>query len=790
MISGALPRTHQFPVKGGLVKKSSVSPPDFDAIVIGSGIGGLASATILSRMNRMRVLVLERHFEIGGLTHTFKRGRYKWDVGLHYIGRMRPGMVQRVVMDYITGGLITWREMAWPFERFIYPGLQFGVPGNRGRYIRELISRFPESASQIHTYFRDVRRAKNWIIRRYLSQFLPRPITMLFRLMNRPVYSLATMTLADYLRTHITDSRLAALLATQWGDYGTTPDEACMGIHALVVTHFIDGGFYPEGGSQRIAAAAEEMIERTGGMVLINREVTGIIVENNSAAGVRVLDHRFFPPREQEYRAPLIISAAGASSTYLKFLPPETTGQTADDIRALPHGNSSVALYLGLNHDPAALSIHGENVWINEKFGHDTMAECTRKVLEGNPASCYVSFPSMRDGSAGRHTAVIIAIVDYDVFEKWKEQPWRFKDDEYRVMKERISEGLLRLAERHLPGLSVMVEYRELSTPITIEHFTDKVRGAMYGFRPVRRFYEKEWYGIPTPVKNLYLSGADVCSVGITGAMMGGMAAASMVNGPLGLFRIVASGRRSARRDRREALRPHVLSPTRFPDGSDKVCGRLVEKTALTATAFEFVFEIDREIPFAPGQYARIQWARLDSGSYTIVRQRDRRLTFMIDTANDGASARYFRSITPGDTTAIRLPIGDFTLRQRPHKKVFISTGTGIAPHIAMLEHLAHASNGRRPTVDLLFGCRRAGDNFTTRYLDGIAGRLDLNVTVCVSRESGPGLFNGRVTSPIAGYSRDLSGTDFYISGNPAMVRDVHALLRSKNAPHIFTESY
>ena len=72
------------------------SQPEYDAIVIGSGMGGLAFASIMAKLRRWRVLVLERHFKIGGFTHTFTRpGGWSWDVGLHYVGEMGEGIMGR-----------------------------------------------------------------------------------------------------------------------------------------------------------------------------------------------------------------------------------------------------------------------------------------------------------------------------------------------------------------------------------------------------------------------------------------------------------------------------------------------------------------------------------------------------------------------------------------------------------------------------------------------------------------------------------------------------------------------
>ena len=75
----------------------------YDAIVIGSGIGGLSAAAILSKEAGKKVLVLEQHYTAGGYTHVFKRRGYEWDVGIHYIGEVhRKQSELRRLFDYIT----------------------------------------------------------------------------------------------------------------------------------------------------------------------------------------------------------------------------------------------------------------------------------------------------------------------------------------------------------------------------------------------------------------------------------------------------------------------------------------------------------------------------------------------------------------------------------------------------------------------------------------------------------------------------------------------------------------
>ena len=60
---------------------------NFDAIIIGSGLGGITTAAFLAKEGK-KVLVLEQHYTAGGFTHVFNRRGYEWDVGLHYIGEV------------------------------------------------------------------------------------------------------------------------------------------------------------------------------------------------------------------------------------------------------------------------------------------------------------------------------------------------------------------------------------------------------------------------------------------------------------------------------------------------------------------------------------------------------------------------------------------------------------------------------------------------------------------------------------------------------------------------------
>src|SRR5580658_10952823 len=90
----------------------------FDAIVIGSGIGGLTAASLLARHAGRRVLILERHYTAGGFTHVFHRPGYEWDVGVHYIGQVNdPASPVRRAFDHVSGGELDWVPMPDVYDR-------------------------------------------------------------------------------------------------------------------------------------------------------------------------------------------------------------------------------------------------------------------------------------------------------------------------------------------------------------------------------------------------------------------------------------------------------------------------------------------------------------------------------------------------------------------------------------------------------------------------------------------------------------------------------------------------
>jgi len=115
----------------------------YDAIVIGSGLGGLSTAACLARMGK-KILVLEQHYTIGGFTHSFEKNGYEWCTGLHYVGGMGSRNPLSNVMNFITQGRLEWADMGENYDSYFLDGERFDVLAGEGNFKAAMLQKFPK----------------------------------------------------------------------------------------------------------------------------------------------------------------------------------------------------------------------------------------------------------------------------------------------------------------------------------------------------------------------------------------------------------------------------------------------------------------------------------------------------------------------------------------------------------------------------------------------------------------------------------------------------------------------
>ncbi|WP_298562359.1 phytoene desaturase family protein [Streptomyces luteogriseus] len=502
----------------------------WDAIVIGSGIGGLTTAAFLARTGQ-RVLVLEKHSTAGGATQTFRRAGYEWDAGLHYMGDVhRPTSGLRRIFDHISGGKLEWAPMPDVYNRVFIGDREYEYRSGVQRFKDRMKEYFPLESEAIDRYV-DMVHTANRAARPYLAhRSLPHTVgDTLYDDMAAPFRSYADRTVTEVLTDLTDDAELRAVLSGHYGDYSLAPGRASFGMHAMLIRHYIDGANFPVGGSARLAETATDVITGAGGTVLISAEVEQVMLDDKgSTRGVLMADGRSF-------LAPLVISDAGALNTMTRLLPDRTPEATrlVDSLRAVGPSQTYVMLNIGIRESGDRLDLDPANIWAHA--GPDIDGDIA--AFEADPEhrampTYFITFPSVKDPSwesryPGRTTIDIAGLTSWSLFEPYADSAWMRRGADYERLKNRLTEELLGQVFRFCPQLEGRIDHTELATPLSFNHFLGRERGDFMSLAHTPQRFALRGLGAHTHVPGLLLTGQDVASAGVSGAIMGGVVAAS-----------------------------------------------------------------------------------------------------------------------------------------------------------------------------------------------------------------------------------------------------------------------
>ncbi|MBL4586895.1 MAG: NAD(P)/FAD-dependent oxidoreductase [Flavobacteriales bacterium] len=501
----------------------------YDAIVIGSGLGAMTFGAIMAKQGK-KILLLEKHYVPGGFTHIFKRKEYEWDVGIHYVGDVHHDFTfMSLLFDHVTDHQLEWQEMDEVYDRIILGNNTYDFRSGKENFVEMLYEKFPGEEDAIDTYIATVYRSAGQNKKFFQERAFPALLSKLFgSFYTKKYYELSDRTTSEVL-DEITDNKeLKAVLAGQYGDHGMPPGESSFAIQAVVNKHYWKGGAFPIGGCQRIAETIIPVIEKAGGAVAVRAGVEKIIVKNGKATGVLMEDGSIL-------EAPMIVSGAGYLNTMGRLLDKEVQQQIGySPSKGVPPSVSHVCLYIGLKHNLRNLGIGSTNYWVYPHNDHDRgVREYMADPDKPFPIT-YISFPSLKDPEwenryPGKSTIEMITLAPYQWFEKWEDERWKHRGEEYEAYKEKIAQRLLKELYRQFPQLEGKIDYYELSTPLSTKHFVNYEHGEIYGLdHSPARFRMKELRP-KTPIKNLYLTGQDIVTVGIGGALMSGLLTAAHV---------------------------------------------------------------------------------------------------------------------------------------------------------------------------------------------------------------------------------------------------------------------
>src|SRR5580704_1142593 len=251
-------------------------PARYDAIIVGSGIGGLFCGNILAKAG-LKILLLERHYMLGGFCSTFRRRGFVFDAATHFYPLLGNPTT-------LTGKLLQdleipteWIKMD-PVDQFHIPSLpSFAAPADFGQYLDKLKKLFPDEALNIDAYFAELRQAYLYGLLYYFKG-----------VDNERARHFEKFSLSDKLNQHFRDVRLKTLLMADTPHWGSLPDRTSYLFDAMLRLAYFLGNYYPKGSSQKFADDLGRGLTARGGYILKCASVDKILIEQDKAEGVRI----------------------------------------------------------------------------------------------------------------------------------------------------------------------------------------------------------------------------------------------------------------------------------------------------------------------------------------------------------------------------------------------------------------------------------------------------------------------------------------------------------------------
>jgi phytoene dehydrogenase-like protein len=478
---------------------------EYDAIIIGSGLGGLSCAAAFARQG-FKPLVIEQHDKPGGYATAFNRpGGFRFDVSLHSTSVGERNGVYNLIQGFPE---ITEPEFLLhpSLFRAIYPEHdvrvgQRDLPG----FIKSIIALFPEEREGISGLFSDMGGLAGDIQRlsavrgnvdmsRFAQEF---PLLAQFH----------NKTWGDMLRGRIKDPKLGAILSSQWGYYGLPPSKLSCFYYALPFMGYLtQGGFYPRGRSQDISNAFVRFITAHGGTLLLNTTVSKILVKDGAAIGIVTTDGKQILGRA-------IVSNANPYDTFRTMLSEKKlTAEYEERWKQFSVSLSCFQVFLGLKQDVVKRSgVMDSEIFIESTYDSD---EAYEALLKADVEHCGIGLSlydnvDPRYSPEGKNTINILALQGYEPWERFEKEYLAGNKEEYNKEKKRIADALIRrVEEKLLPGLSKAIEVKEIGTPLTNLRYTGHYRGAIYGWDQTVNNSGNARVGHSTPIKNLFLTGA------------------------------------------------------------------------------------------------------------------------------------------------------------------------------------------------------------------------------------------------------------------------------------------
>jgi prolycopene isomerase len=490
--------------------------------VIGSGIGGLVTATQLAARGA-KVLVLERYLIPGGSAGYFERAGYRFDVGASMIFGFGENGTTNLLTRALKAVDVSLETIPDPVQiHYHLPDrLDLKVHRDYEKFLQELTAHFPHEQQGIRQFYDECWRVFNCLnSMELLSLEEPRYLMRVF--FQQPSSCLGLVkylpqNVGAFARRYIKDPKLLKFIDMDCYIWSVVPADRTPMINAGMVfsdRHY--GGInYPKGGVGQIAQKLVEGLEKAGSQIQYKSRATEIICDRGRAVGVRLATG-------QEYLARRIVANATRWDTFEKLLPqselPKSEQKWQQRYQKSP---SFFSLHLGVKADvlPPGTDCH-----------HILLEDWSR--MEAPEGTVFLSIPTLLDPTLAPPDHHILHAFTPSWLRDWQ----HLSPSEYQRQKEATAARIVDRLEAIFPGLTTALDYQEAGTPRTHRRFLGRTDGT-YGPIPARRLLGM--LGMPfnrTAIPGLYCVGDSTFpGQGLNAVAFSGFACAHRLAVDLGL---------------------------------------------------------------------------------------------------------------------------------------------------------------------------------------------------------------------------------------------------------------
>lgn len=486
----------------------------YDVVVIGSGIGGLSAGAALARAGRT-VLIVEQGDGHGGYAHAFKRGPYTFDPGISVFPQGHDHALPMALLEWLG---VRDRCRMIPLEsnyRAVFPDYEIVTPFDFDEFVELHQREFPAESDSIDRFFRLCRQMHKQ------AHELPPQVGLggLDEAAKRfPVlFRYIRATVSEVLDEHFRDPLLKAAATVAWPYVGLPPSRLSYLTFSTVLSVYLEGCFYPQGGFQSLADALLAGMRRNDGELVLGRRATRIMIEDGRATAVEL-------DGGDVVRCGAVVSNADATATFEQMIGAEyLPAPFLKRLRRMRPSLSAVIVFLATSLD---LDTHGG---VHETFrplhvDHDqTLAD----ILEGKPGGMFGTIPTIADpGLApdGEHLLIVHSLAPYDIGRPWEDQV------------ESYTEQVIDAYEPAFPGLRESITFTDTATPLTLERYCLNRRGAAYGWENTPAQTGGKRSPHQAPVSGVFLAGHwTQPGTGSLRALVSGLHTAQMVLRSAGL---------------------------------------------------------------------------------------------------------------------------------------------------------------------------------------------------------------------------------------------------------------